>query len=71
MPTKVLLPILYSACHIFSRADWVQSTFLLSTLPQDPMFEVVSVLPPRHVLFFDAIESVDVYYPRHQSRVTI
>ncbi len=51
LPVRVLLPILYSARRIFSLADWVQSTFMLSTLPQDPTFEVGFSLPPKYVLF--------------------
>ncbi|CAM6010533.1 unnamed protein product [Sphagnum balticum] len=42
LPVRVLLPILYSARRIFSLADWVQSTFMLSTLPQDPTFEAIA-----------------------------
>jgi len=51
LPVRVLLPILYSARRIFSLSDWVQSTFTLSTLPQDPTFEVGFSLPPKYVLF--------------------
>lgn len=51
LPVRVLLPILYSARRIFSLADWVQSTFMLSTLPQDPTFEVGFSLPPEYLLF--------------------
>ncbi|KAH9557155.1 hypothetical protein CY35_07G069900 [Sphagnum magellanicum] len=42
LPVRVLLPILYSARRIFSLSDWVQSTFTLSTLPQDPTFEAIA-----------------------------